>query len=126
MPRRTMLLLSLFILGPSSIVFAESAEDMLPGCRIVATASTTDQRVAFAGTAAPECWGAFAVIQKVLIITALDAVQPFFGACPPAKSTRTELVAILVEYVKRHPERRHDDFFYVARDAIRAVFPCKQ
>jgi hypothetical protein len=49
---------------------------------------------------------------------------PVFGVCAPSESTRTQLIAIFVDYVKRNPKTMSDKFFFTARAALTEAFPC--
>ena len=69
------------------------------------------------------CWGAFAVIQK-MTRWADSGGKRYFGVCNPANSTRTQLIAIFVEYAKHHPQKYSDDFDDVVLDGLREAFPC--
>ena len=120
----TLSLALLFLVSTGTAANAESAQDFLAGCRTVADAPTTDDHVSFEGLAAHRCWGAFAVLQEIVRWGNPDQTR-LLGVCPPAQSTRTQLVAVFVEYLNRHPERRHEDFVKVALDALSAVFPCR-
>jgi hypothetical protein len=110
----------------SSPAFGETAEEMASACRIVAAAKVVDGQVAL-----PQdfdsgvCWGAFATLEKaVSVIVGSQSNVPTFGACTPETSTRTQLIAIFVEYTRRHPERLHESFFNIAIDSLRTAFPC--
>ena len=105
-------------------VRAESAQDFLSGCRSVAEAPTSESKVSIAGSEAHRCWGAFAVIQELARWANPDQTR-LLNVCPPAASTRSQLIAVFVEYLSRRPERRHEDFVKVALDSLRTVFPCR-
>ena len=118
-------LLGLLVLWPIH-AFGESAGELYSACKSIAEA-----KIAHGGTIGLRqdfdtglCWGAFASLQK--IITANDSAgRLLLGVCTSPESTRSELIAVFVEYVRRHPERRHDDFMAVALDAFDAAYPCK-
>jgi hypothetical protein len=71
------------------------------------------------------CWGAIGVLQRIITMAYSDSSDPILDVCVPPKSTRTQLVAIFVEYVRRNPQRLHEDFFDVSIDALRGAFPCQ-
>ncbi len=52
--------------------------------------------------------------------------RPFpYRVCSKDKDvTVTQMIAIFVDYTKRHPERYSEDFIDVALDAMRSAFPC--
>jgi len=119
--------LLLFVLTITSVASAESAEHMLSSCRWVETAHFRGEDVAVPRDfESGMCWGAFDVVQTVIGVVADPAKGPIFGVCAPSESTRTQLIAIFVEYVKRNPKTMSDDFFFAARKALREVFPCKK
>jgi hypothetical protein len=104
-----------------------TAEEMLAGCRVVATAPVRDDRIAIPNNVgAHECWGAFGVLQRMvmMVVPSRPADARLFGACVGSESTESELVAVFVSFVDKHPERRHDEFVQVALDAFRASYPC--
>ena len=74
------------------------------------------------------CWGAFASIQTIIKFGTPDPktkiVAMMHNVCAPKDSTRTQLVAIFVEYVKKHPEAYNSEYLPVALTALRAAFPC--
>lgn len=118
------LLFSLVLLW-SSGANAESAQNFLAGCRRIVEAPTSDGKVTLSGDVSEHrCWGAFAVLQELQRWKS-DGKR-LLGACPPATSTRTQLIAIFVEYLNRRPERRHEDFVLVALDSLRSAFPCNR
>jgi hypothetical protein len=102
---------------------ADTAGDMLSNCRPIERATTRGQMISFAPTyEAGLCWGAFAAVQRATAF-ASDR-KPLLSVCAPENSTRAQFVAVFVHFVDRRPERRHEDWFIVAWDALRAAFPC--
>ena len=105
-----------------------SAEEMLSACRDLPAARVTD-----GGTSIPQnfdsgmCWGAFGVLQTVIGIVHVDERDKTYsrvlGVCVPSGVTRTQLIAIFVDYAKRNPQRYHEEFFFVVKDALKAAFP---
>jgi len=71
-----------------------------------------------------KCWGAFATYQSMISLTTLDGKTRVLGVCAPANSTRTQIIAIFVEYARRNPRRLNEDFILVALDALRDAFLC--
>jgi hypothetical protein len=118
----------LFIAAPLSK--AETVEEMLSACRPLAEAKVSEGNVYVPhdlnDREAGICWGAFAVIQRVITWTYTeDSDQPILSVCAPEKSTRTQLIAVFVEYAKSHPHRYSEDFTHLVFDALREAFPCK-
>src|ERR1700722_6548286 len=105
---------------------AETAERMLSACKGVSEAKMTDDD----HVQLPEdmdtgmCWGAFSVIDtafrladviKPATSTTPALIRPPLKACFAGKKiSRTQEVAIFVDYAKRNPQRLHEDFFFVA------------
>jgi hypothetical protein len=65
------------------------------------------------------CWGAISAVEA---LTELLREQ---GKICGGASTRTQSVAIFMEYAKRHPERYNQLFTAVGVDSMREAFPCK-
>jgi len=105
---------------------AETAEVMASACRDVVSAPVRGDNVHLNTTFdVGRCWGAFAVVQEVTRLAVRQgSSERVFSVCSPAESTRTQLVAVFVQYVKQNPQRMHEEFFTVALDALRQGFPC--
>ncbi len=126
---RIFAVLFLSLLG-ASICKAETVEEMVSNCHSVVNAPVSNDQVMIReDRASGICWGAFLVFQQMIMIVDYPSdkhpLHPFFKVCAPEESTRTQLIAVFYEYAKKHPERYHEDFFFVALDAERAAFPCK-
>ena len=119
------LALLLFLSAIARPVLAESTEEMLSSCRRLAEANVANTEVELPQDfETGRCWGAFAVIQKVTALVIAPSKQPALLVCSPSESTRTQYIAIFVEYTKRNPRRLNEDFFFVALTALREAFPC--
>ena len=117
--------LSLLSVIAVPVCSAESAEQMLSSCKAVTAATITESSVIFVETfESGVCWGAFGTLIRALQALDSENRRPLLGVCLPAKATRTEIIAVFVEYSKRHPERYHEDFFLVALNAAHEAFPC--
>ncbi len=107
---------------------AQSAGTMVSACKQVTTAKTSD-RV----TLLPQdfnsglCWGAFGAFEQFAKASngAKGQYQPALGICVPENTPRSRLIAVFAEFAKRHPDRNQEDFYPVARDALKAAFPCR-
>ena len=111
----------------SSLVFADTAQEMLSACRPIARANTSGGKgkVTIPDTfKAGKCWGAFTAIQNG-IERADDTMLLIYNICAPAEITRTQLIAMFVDYAEKNPQRLQEDFFDVFIDALRKAFPCK-
>ena len=117
-------LIVLLALG-SKAALASSAQELLSSCRPIAKADVRDKYVWFPPTyQTGTCWGAFYVIQKV-IVHVDDSRLPIYGVCAPSSSTLTQLISIYVAYAEKNPQRLHEDFFDVALESLQNAFPCK-
>ena len=122
-------LLVVIMLCLPGMLLAESAERMLSACKDIAEAKMTDDQhiVLKQDMDTGLCWGAFSILQTVLrIVSAPPNRRVIFGVCAPEGSTRSQYVKIFVEYATKNPRRLHEDFFFVARDALRETFPCQE
>lgn len=119
------LLLAVLLIFYLSPAFAESTQEMLSACRSIAKAKVSADNVNLPQDfSTGECWGAFIVVQKVIVL--IDETNiPIHRVCAPANSTRAQLISIFVDYAEKNPQRLHEDFFYVAIDSLRMAFPCK-
>jgi hypothetical protein len=105
---------------------AETTEEMLSACRPITESKVADARVYLPHTLeAGICWGAFSVIQDETRWADPQSGERHFGICSSEQSTRTQLIAIFVEYAKRNPSKYAEEFLNVALDALREAFPCR-
>ena len=119
--------LSILFIFCSSLAFADTAGQMLSACRPIARAniSVGKGKVTLPYTfETGKCWGAFTAIQNGLERVD-DRMLLIYNICPPAESTRSQLIAIFVDYAEKNPQRLQEDFFDVFIDALRKAFPCK-
>ena len=89
-----------------------SANIWLPGCR----GYISDDAVTNASDAYKQgqCSGA---------IGALVATDP--DICPPEGAEVQQAARIAVQYIDSQPARLHENFLGLARDALRAAWPCR-
>jgi hypothetical protein len=99
-----------------------TAEEMLSGCRSVATAPIVGDSIRIPNDG-QQCWGAFTVIQDMTRRTDASGSR-MFSTCSPTTSTESEMVAVFVKYVDDHPNVRHQNFVDIALAALRVAFPC--
>jgi len=64
------------------------------------------------------------MVQRMTVLISRETKLRLFGACTPATSTRTQLIAIFVNYAKRNPQRYSEEFADVVFDALAEAFPC--
>ena len=118
-------LIAIAIFCPSA--FAESAEELLSACKPIVDAKVSGQNIQFPHDFnTGECWEAFGTLQRISRYSDSNPPnKPLLPiGCAPPESTRSELIAVFVEYVQRHPEHRHDDFVDVVLAAFQTAFPC--
>lgn len=109
----------------STSAFCDSAEEMLAACKsVVANAKLKGKDIIITKNFdSGQCWGAFGVLQEE--DRWVDASgHKVLGVCTPSEARRSELIAVFVDYLQRHPQRQRDDFAAVALDAFRAAYPC--
>ena len=105
---------------------AETTEKLLSDCRPVTQAKVmSDGSVMMnADFESGFCWGAFVIIDQMLMTVDGATNRPLFGVCIPKDHTRYQMIAIFVRYAEKHPERYNEDIPWVAVDAAREAFPC--
>lgn len=101
----------------SDFAFAEadlnSANYIMPGCRALLEPDTPkDMNTKFLSS------------QCRAIIRGLIYASPS-SICPPQSEEAREDVRIVVKYIDDQPARLHEQFFVLALEALRAVWPCK-
>jgi hypothetical protein len=63
-------------------------------------------------------------------VTAIINLEPFlkpeFAMCPPpgSKISYGQMVLVIAEYLKKHPERLHENFHMLAVLALNTAWPC--
>lgn len=50
--------------------------------------------------------------------TALDS-------CRPEQAPRGQTLNVIVRYLQNHPEKQHDNFSWLALDALHEAWPCR-
>lgn len=121
---RPMVLLLAVLMLPS-VGLGETAQEMLSACRGIAEAPVRDQHVTLPKGFVPgSCWGAFAVMQR-LIGHVDEQGRRYFGICAPTASTRSQLVAIFAKYAENNPRRLHEDFVDITLASLQEAFPCQ-
>ena len=104
---------------------AETAEEMLAGCRAVANAEISNGSVAVPSTpSAQQCWGALGIIRNAIYYLQDDGKTPAFHVCAPTDVTRPQLAAIFVDYLSRNPVDRNKEFLLVVLNSLLKVYVC--
>jgi hypothetical protein len=104
---------------------AESTEEMLSSCRSVAEAKVVNGSIDLPQDfATGACWGAFSTVQSAIFLALGKDKTLALHVCAPLNVSRTQLIALFVDYARRNPKRLNEEFFYVTLDALWAAFPC--
>ena len=110
----------------SSSAKADNALSVLQSCEVLVRNVRMDPQgnVSFPPDASP-CWYYFAAMQDAGAIQFVEDKEPIGGYCPPADSTRLQLVRIFVNYANRNAGVLNQKAFLVVRQALRASYPCR-
>jgi len=121
----TLLTIAVGLEAPSASA-QDTAEEMASACKSVASAEVSGEGVKVPSTfEAGVCWGAFLSLQDVIVVGDVRG-RALLGVCAPAKSTRTQLVAVFLRYTETHPEKLHRPFVETALASLRQAFPCRE
>jgi Rap1a immunity proteins len=104
------LLLSPVPAMPQAVSRSYSADFYVEGCKDFLAANSSF----FAG----RCVGA------VEVLDALNDDTKLF--CPPGGATNLQRVQVVVDYIKKRPDRKNADFRLVANEAMAKAWPCKK
>lgn len=88
-----------------------SAHDLMPGCRAYLRNNISIEDY-------------FAAKYCAQIIDGLLGPEP--GICPPASSAQQQAASAVVKYIDARPARVQESFQKLAREALRAAFPCQR
>ena len=86
-----------------------TANFVMPGCREFLT------RTSQAAFAQGYCAGTV----RALVYTAP-------GVCAPLTGTNEQAVRVVVQYIDSQPAKLHEGFMALAREALRAAWPCRK
>jgi Ssp1 endopeptidase immunity protein Rap1a len=90
----------------------ESANYIMPGCRSF-TAETPPSSAADDAFKRGQCLG---IVDTIAALTA--------DVCHPPGVTSGRAVSVVVKYIDDRPARMHENFRLLAREALRAAWPC--
>ena len=109
-----------------SVTEAETAREMVSKCgQTFAAAAVDGETVSIPQTdSAGWCWGAFEVIQRIVVYADESSIR-FFRVCPPPESTRLQIIGTFLAFAKRHPEQMNREFTDVALDSLVEAYPCR-
>lgn len=103
---------------------AETVLEMVSACRGLQNVNVQDGRFDFPGdNSSVVCWGAFVAIQSLSVMQWPNGAM-LLGACPPANSTRLELIKVFLKYAAGHPEKLHEPFGNGLVTALVTAYPC--
>jgi hypothetical protein len=124
-------LLILLLLLTASPLFAYTAFDMRENCRAIVESSEDRQledgsREIFLPLTfkVGACWGGFSAIQSGVRIKFKQDEWPALLICVPPEVTRRQLIEVFFLYASNNPLKGHDDWFFVAWEALMQEFPC--
>ena len=87
----------------------ESANEMMPGCR---DATSENNRTLFL---------------QGLCVGAINALADTDNeVCLPPNSTLGQSLSVVINYIEARPERQHENFTLLAREALRQAWPCRR
>ena len=114
------------LISMPAVAVGEPAREMLSKCtQSFASSPSKGEVVSLPRTvSAGWCWGAFEVIQR-LIVYSNESNQHFFRVCAPPDSTRVEIIRVFLDYAKRHPKELDQEFTDMALTSLMESFPCK-
>jgi hypothetical protein len=65
------------------------------------------------------CWGAFATLQNINRMTDSKNMPLIPMGCAPENNTRTQFIALFMEYARKNSQLLHEEFTYVAAAALK-------
>ena len=93
----------------------ESASFMLPGCRAFIAGSKDDP------FSQGRCLGIVETLATATLVQGRDLCSP----SPPAIVTNGEAIKAVVRYLDSRSQRLHENFFWLAIEALEDAWPCK-
>ena len=108
---------------------AASARVFLPSCLAAADIAQGKRPAADSEDAAKQLRKAAICFGAVTAIMNLEPLlKPEFAACPPAgsKVTSNQVVLIVTDHLKKHPEQLNNNFHQLAIAALAAAWPCSK
>jgi hypothetical protein len=104
---------------------AETAGEMVSACRAIEAAEVQNNHLMLPQDfKSGQCWGAFGVLQAVTSYLNPDKT-PMLSVCA-THGTRTQMIAIFISYVARHPATYNKDFELVALASLMEEYPCRK
>ena len=106
---RLVLTIALCLLSAPALAQDTSGNYMLPRCEDAIQPRSTEP----------------GALTCTAIISALRWASPRFSVCSPQGVDTGQAVRVVVAYLRRHPERLHEDFYQLTVDAMHEAWPCK-
>jgi len=96
-----------------------AAADIVQGKRPAADSPEASKQL----TRAALCFGAITAIMNLAPL-----FKPEFAVCPPddAKPSPAQMIPVVVDLLKKHPEQMNSNFHQVAVSALVAAWPCSK
>lgn len=60
------------------------------------------------------------------VVASQAGVKQQYRSCPPTGSTFGQDAAVIVAFIDKHPERRHEPLLSLAIDAFHEAWPCQE
>ena len=90
-----------------------SANQVVRGCRVVASKATPGELLMLSGV----CFG--------MVRALANLPDRLFGYCVPRGVTTEQAMRVAVTYVDRNPHRSHEQFDALVVQAFQAAWPCR-
>ena len=65
------------------------------------------------------------MLQSMLVVTDYGANTPALNVCVPEDVRASQFLRVIVNYLRNHPEKLHEDGGYLALYGMYDAFPCK-
>lgn len=121
-----------FLLGLVLFTFigtanATSSNEMIKKCEAVINAKLADNGglLLKQDFSTGHCWGAFDSLQDTSKLVFNDDKHPALFVCAPKEVTLTQYIRIFVRYAEDNPHLLHEEYTFVALEALREAFPCE-
>jgi hypothetical protein len=104
-----------------------SGKVFLPSCLVAAEIVQGKRPAADSEDAAKQLRQAAICFGAVTALMNLEPLfKPEFAACPPAgsKVTPAQVVLVVTDYMKNHPDQLQNNFHQLAASALAAAWPC--
>jgi Rap1a immunity proteins len=97
-----------------------SANELLPACRDVIAG--VENRELKPGTLDVQQGACLGIIRALSYVA--RSLPPDLSSCAPQSVIVGQVMRVVVTYIERRPERMHEDFRYLAIEALHEAWPC--